>query len=144
MEVNKSKYNNLIKNIEIINVLVRSMDLKEVKFPEKDKQQYRMELKYKCEDFNQKNEIIEFYPSFSLKIICEEKVMVELKFQLRAIYKLHDIVNYDESYILEFINRNVPVNIWPYAREIISSITTRIGYPTLVIDPYRVSNEVKI
>ncbi|MED4019140.1 protein-export chaperone SecB [Sutcliffiella cohnii] len=36
-----------------------------------------------------------------------------------------------------FIENNVPVNLWPYAREAIQSGSTKMGYPPLTIKPYR-------
>ena len=36
----------------------------------------------------------------------------------------------------QFLSRNVPVNVWPYARELISTMATRLGYPALLIPPY--------
>ncbi|NLJ80285.1 MAG: protein-export chaperone SecB [Firmicutes bacterium] len=37
-----------------------------------------------------------------------------------------------------FLQNNPPLNSWPYAGEIISSLTTRMGFPPLVIEPYKV------
>lgn len=39
----------------------------------------------------------------------------------------------------EFINRNVPVNVWPYAREFISSMTVRMGFPAVVIGTFKIN-----
>lgn len=40
----------------------------------------------------------------------------------------------EKNEILElFCKRNVPINIWPYAREYISSMTVRMGFPALII-----------
>jgi preprotein translocase subunit SecB len=39
--------------------------------------------------------------------------------------------------IEEFIKRNVPINAWPYGREFISQMTTRMGLPPLVIGTYK-------
>lgn len=67
----------------------------------------------------------------------QDESLVELKFELRAVYEFDSIEDYEDEYILKFIELNVPVNIWPYAREIISSITTRVGYPALILPPYK-------
>lgn len=40
--------------------------------------------------------------------------------------------------IQSFCRLNVPLNAWPYARELISSTTVRMGYPALVIGTYKV------
>lgn len=138
MELDKVKYNKMVENVEIINILLKSINLNDVKLPNVNEAKYDVNLNYKCELFEKvNNKIIEFYPKFALDIDYEEKNMLSLEFELRVIYELDDIANYEDEYILKFIEINLPVNIWPYAREIISSITTRIGYPVLVISPYR-------
>lgn len=38
-----------------------------------------------------------------------------------------------------FIQRNVPVNVWPYAREFISSMTVRMGFPAVVIGTFKIN-----
>jgi preprotein translocase subunit SecB len=37
-----------------------------------------------------------------------------------------------------FESRNVPLNVWPYAREFVSSMTVRMGFPALVLSSYKV------
>jgi preprotein translocase subunit SecB len=137
MQIDKTKYNSMIKDIKITNIFLKKMNLENVEFPKEDKTAYSVELNYGCNDFMLSQSSIEFYPEFHINVESENNNMVSLSFTMRAIYELEGIEKYEDEYIKEFINRNLPLNIWPYAREIISSITTRIGYPTLVIDPYR-------
>lgn len=138
MQLDKVKYNKMVENIEIINILLKSINLNDVKLPNINEEKYDVKLNYKCESFEKfNNNIVEFYPKFILDIDYKEKNMLSLEFELRVIYKLDDIDKYEDEYILKFIEINLPINIWPYAREIISSMTTRIGYPVLVISPYK-------
>lgn len=139
MQLDKVKYNKMVENIEIINILLKSINLNDVKLLNITDVKYDVKLNYKCESFKKfNNNIVEFYPKFILDIGYKEKNMLNLEFELRVIYKLDDIDKYEDEYILKFIEINLPINIWPYAREIISSMTTRIGYPVLVISPYKV------
>lgn len=138
LQLDKVKYNKMVENIEIINILLKSINLNDVKLPNINEEKYDVKLNYKCESFEKfNNNIVEFYPKFILDIDYKEKNMLSLEFELRVIYKLDDIDKYEDEYILKFIEINLPINIWPYAREIISSMTTRIGYPVLVISPYK-------
>ena len=137
LNLDKKKYKEMVEHVEIINVFLKNMELQDVKFPKNDKSKYDVRLDYKCIDFKKNSSIIEFYPKFILNIVHEEEIMLTLEFELRAIYKIDNIEEYEDEYILKFIDINIPINVWPYAREIISSITTRIGYPTLVISPYK-------
>lgn len=78
------------------------------------------------------------------KIEAEEKLF-EVKFILKLKYNLDlekdektliDITN-NQDFINIFVDRNVPINVWPYAREIISNVTMKMGFPPLMIPPYK-------
>lgn len=141
--IDKQKYSYMIKDVLIKDVLIKSMELDEVKFPQTNNPDFEVNLNYSCDEFsyydlnNSNNNIIEFYPNFIIIINSNNEKTVNLKFTLRAIYEIKDLKEYEEEYLIKFMEKNLPINIWPYAREIISSITTRIGYPSLMIEPYR-------
>lgn len=134
----EKKYKDMIKNILIKDILLKNLNLKDVKIPENDNQ-FSVSLHYECKDVNYiGKDLIEFNPIFKLSISTEEEETVNLQFEFSVIYFIKDIDEYKENYINDFKKINLPVNIWPYARELISSITTRIGYPSLLIEPYTV------
>jgi len=57
-------------------------------------------------------------------------------------YSWNDCSEITEDYIKVFIGVNAQNHVWPYGRELISSITTRMGYAALIIEPYvRKKNE---
>lgn len=64
--------------------------------------------------------------------VFDIKFIYTLEYSLKEI----DLLSIDDNIISKFIEKNIPVNVWPYAREIISSITTRMGYPAFIIRPY--------
>lgn len=138
MKINNEKYSKLVEAVEIKQILIKNLEINDVKFPKIEGSKYEVKLDYKCESFERGLDSIEFYPNFNIRIEYESDIMVEIRFKLRAIYGIESISEYEDEYILKFMDLNVPVNIWPYAREVISSMTTRIGYPSLVISPYRV------
>ncbi|EJA6562025.1 TPA: protein-export chaperone SecB [Clostridioides difficile] len=137
MGIDKSKYGKLVKDVKLVTVLLKSIELIDVTFPEGEGIKYDVKMDYGCEEFKKISEIVEFYPKFNLRVEYQDESLVELKFELRAVYEFDSIEDYEDEYILKFIELNVPVNIWPYAREIISSITTRVGYPALILPPYK-------
>lgn len=40
--------------------------------------------------------------------------------------------------IQAFVQRNVPINIWPYVRELVSSLTMRMGMPPLLLPTLKI------
>lgn len=96
-------------------------------------------------------------PEFKLIRKTRKELIASAGFSLTGVRKTgkktQEILNlnarFELSYVLSqeyditdeiadrFINNNVPVNSWPYFRELISTMTTKIGYPTLVIGPLK-------
>lgn len=71
----------------------------------------------------------------------EERILFWIEFVLDGIYSL-DIETESSEQLFEKNNlslseRQVLPNIWPYAREIVSNITTRMGFPPLMIPPLK-------
>ncbi|MFD1067614.1 protein-export chaperone SecB [Oceanobacillus locisalsi] len=74
--------------------------------------------------------------------IHEENILFRIDFSLMLNYvfdleNVEDIAFVFDKEIDTFVNNNVPINAWPYARETISSITTRMGFPALIIPTYK-------
>lgn len=42
-----------------------------------------------------------------------------------------------EAELNEFVKNNALINAWPYVRETISSLTVRMGFPSLIIPTYK-------
>lgn len=140
MEIKKEKYINMIENVNIKKICLKNIFLEDVEFPNDNEEKLEVNLEYGCNEFElaqNNDDLIIFYPEFMLKIISKKKETVNLKFKMSVIYNIKNIKNYEQEYIIKFMENNLPINVWPYARELISSLTTRIGYPALMIEPYR-------
>lgn len=90
----------------------------------------------------------EFLSSVHFKIKAfdhseEEKVLFNIECNFLLQYRLNEklLNGLDNEEIGEaielFVERNVPLNAWPYGREFISQMTTRMGLPSLVIGTYK-------
>ena len=126
----------MINNIKIINVYLMSMNLDPVKEIDNECPGVDVSFEYECSKFTINENSLQFYPNFKVILSYKSESLVKFEFTLNVKYMLENANKYGDSYIEQFINRNLPINVWLYARETISSITTRIGYPALVIEPY--------
>ncbi|WP_034763710.1 hypothetical protein [Rossellomorea vietnamensis] len=138
-------YDKLIEAVELENIFVRSVNSE--RFPEGD-------FKGNIQTDIGISQRIEFY--------TENKFVALANFNVNAFDELETdkrLMEIDCNFILEytldtevlkevgseelekalniFINRNVPVNAWPYGREFISQMTTRMGLPALIIGTYK-------
>ncbi len=63
--------------------------------------------------------------------------LFSIKFDYCIAYSVESLSTFSNEYIEFFIYKNVPINIWPYARELVSSITTRMGFSPLILKPHK-------
>lgn len=66
--------------------------------------------------------------------------MVQIKMTWRVVYSLTDKNprEIEAKLVQEFVKRNVPLNVWPYARAAVTSATAQMGLPPLVLETYKV------
>ncbi|MBP1888917.1 preprotein translocase subunit SecB [Clostridium moniliforme] len=138
--MDNKKYSEFIKNLEIMDIRLNEVNTKCLKYIEEIDSSLEVELTYECKDIEVKtiNEI-NMYPKFNVKLKSEDGdevcLVLNLKFNIK--YSVKNLDSFSREYVQHFTDKNVPINIWPYAREIISSITSRMGYPSLIISPYK-------
>ncbi len=150
------KYNKLIESIELDDIELYSLECwKNKNFPPKKRTSIQIGLKSnKKETYLEQTDLnVQFgfeITAFSDEVddpknredIPNKEILFNIKFILELNYIL-DLDNVDDilidykDEIDRFVENNVPVNAWPYAREIISSVTTRMGFPSLVIPTYK-------
>lgn len=72
------------------------------------------------------------------KSVDEADVNIEVTWRL--VYSFTDLnpLELEEELVLRFINTNVPLNVWPYARSAVTAATAQMGLPPLVLETYKV------
>lgn len=157
--MDKTKYNKLIESIEIKKIELMSLECRQNNnFEFKKKANIDIGIQNNVEEYNIRGLDLNVYFNFEVTAfynndydqmeelesgnINPDDVLFHITFVLRLNYslELHDvkeIMNELEKEIALFVEKNVPINAWPYAREMISSITTRMGFPALVIPPFK-------
>ncbi len=136
----KEEYNKLIKCIELKRIVLCSLNC-----------QLNSDIFKQLGPGQAK---VDFKPSFNLKSKDEKSIYAEANFNVNVFEddKNEKLFNIESSFLLiyevkeecedkaieEFIKRNVPLNAWPYGREIISNLTSKMGLPPLNIGLYKV------
>jgi preprotein translocase subunit SecB len=138
-------YNKLIEAIELENIFLRNLNSE--RFPSSGFNgdiQTEVSVAQRME-FKTNNNIV---TSVQFDVDAFDELNKENKlFSIQSIFILEyrlenvdeDLLNSDEfaQAIEDFIRINVPLNAWPYGRELISQMTTRMGLPQLVIGTYK-------
>lgn len=97
---------------------------------------------------------VEFIPKFTFDDIKEDKFISKAKFDVSArkgqdtlfsitceftvINRINNKELMKEEFINKYIERNLPLIVWPYGREFINSATTRMGFPPLILNNHKV------
>ncbi|WP_422445612.1 protein-export chaperone SecB [Thermoanaerobacterium sp. DL9XJH110] len=137
--MDKEKYNELVKCIELNRIILCKLnceinvDILEEKF-ERAKVNFNPEFNLKKKEKNR----LYAEAIFDVNVIEEknQKMVFNINVSFLLIYNYKE--ECEDSVLNEFVKRNVPLNAWPYGREIISSITARMGLPPLNIGLYKV------
>ncbi|WP_300452155.1 protein-export chaperone SecB [Fusobacterium sp.] len=138
------EYNNFVKNIRIDKIKLKKLLVDTIDNDEeisKKNVPLSVNLVYTANNYELKDNKLCINVNFSVETKDEcQNIVFKINFIYKIEYVLKNIKLSDvgEENIENFININVPINIWPYAREIISSITTRMGYSPLIIEPYTI------
>lgn len=139
-DVDREKYADLVKKVNIVQINL--MKINAEKHSPVDESgtidvtvNHRPSLREVLED----GFIIDFESTISASNNEDEKLFdINIKYEL--LYSLEGGIDEEEydDVIDSFAYRNVPVNIWPYIRELVSEMTVRMGFPPLVLKPLKV------
>ncbi|WP_170270467.1 protein-export chaperone SecB [Heliorestis acidaminivorans] len=155
---NKEKYSQLISMIELKNIELISLNCNQnPAFNHKGSKPIDAAIKYNTKEVIQSGIELIFPFCLSLATFSNENnsgekdydlidskdKLFDISLELYLNYYIEvtdnstlDLSNFLEE-INEFANKNVIINAWPYAREIVSNVTTRMGFPPLLLPPYK-------
>lgn len=144
MKLDKNKYRELVESIDI-----KSIDLCELLVKDVDKevaiQSNSMEIEHKSKmsEYKLENNILKVFIKTIIQGVKEESEKIEgnnrlfyIEFTYCIEYEVNSSSEFEEPYYEFFAIKNAPVNLWPYMRELIHSLTMRMGIPEVVIPPY--------
>lgn len=142
--INKDKYAKLVRNIDINQLnLVELYSKKYVTALYNNDNLTKIKVDIKHSSRLKSVQDNSFITEFETEIFSETEkgekifdisVVYEIVYSLKENIDLNELKNEVEF----FVFRNVPVNIWPYIRETVSSVTTKMGFPPLVLEPLKV------
>lgn len=141
-ELDKEIYNKFVQSVDIQSMNLINLNIENLNNDVDRSERLFVDLEFENNTFNVKGDFFKVNPKFYIKVSYkkdnDECILFKIRFEYQLEYIIEDLKEFDTNYLELFVKRNVPVNIWPYARELISSMTTRMGYPALIIEPLKV------
>lgn len=139
-KIDKQKYNELVKRINIVQINLIKINAE--KYFLKNKvvnTDVNINNKSYIREISEEHFIIDFETNISSKP-CDNESLFDINIKYELVYSIEGGIDTKEyNDVIEFFAfRNVPVNIWPYIRELVSETTARMGFPPLVLKPLKV------
>ena len=154
------EYIDFIKSIEIKKIELCHLDVSKNEEFAHDLSEIHIGINHEVKKYEVKSNELKVYFEFDVialseSVDFEEDVGIneddidcgDMLFNIEVIFNLtyafKDVDNVEEfakknnNHINKFCEKNVPVNVWPYIREIVSSSTVRMGLSPLVIPAFK-------
>ena len=139
-KINKQKYTELVKRVNISQINLVKINSEKYYHNNKNKKaDVVIGNKPSVREILKDRFVVEFETNISSSSDEDEKIFnIDIKYEL--LYFVEGGIDKEEygDVIDYFAYRNVPVNIWPYIRELVSEITVRMGFAPLVLKPLKV------
>ncbi|MED4533211.1 protein-export chaperone SecB [Metabacillus fastidiosus] len=136
MNLDSNKYRELIRNIDIQGVNLRDLTVKSS--DNKHQKNIEISAKHEVSSFKRDGDLFLVQTKFDIEGFIESQNVFSIDFQFEVIYFLESSLSFEEEYLEVFTKNNVPVNVWPYARELVSSLTLKMGISALMLPVLRV------
>ena len=138
--INTEQFNEFVKNIRMINVVLDKLeayvDREELLGSKKEG------LPVSIDEAIVSNKVIDNSQGLfevSHKVVfrtkLQRKVVVKIESVFTAIYKVEPPDVLKEEYVKLFGETDSRLHLWPYQREIVQSITTKMGLPPFILPP---------
>jgi len=130
-------YKSFIESVELQNIVLDNLNVKRFNAPKGKELSVNLEPTFKIT----KRKKDSFIASAKFDIVVHddlENKVFSLNAKFLLYYTFSPEIELTEPMEERFLKTSVPVNSWPYGRELISSTTTRMGYPALVIGTFKV------
>lgn len=134
-------YQEFVSKVEIKDIRIKKLEMNSF-LTRKEVKEKNIDINLNIDfNFNQFINASTFEAITAVSVIAEipNQKVFSIKMELLVEYEYDEIKQTVSKEIIDnFINSNVPVNVWPYIREIIHNATIRMGYAPLIIKPFRV------
>jgi len=139
----EKRYIKLINDIELLDIYLASAQFKRHAFPDPDtyadvKASFSAgKSNYKC---SADGLLVEQQVAFSLEEVSDDRKKSRKLFELKATYSLlyHSAQPMDAEIFELFKERNIPINLHPYTRELIHNSMARAGLPAFILPALKI------
>ncbi|MGB4439791.1 MAG: protein-export chaperone SecB [Sedimentibacter sp.] len=134
------EYNKFVNSVKINLINLKQLSVERVNYDAVNSK-LSVKLSFNTDTYKSELGLLRVYPKFIIEVVdINDVTAFSINFEYSIEYSFNGIENIENDYIEAFVKRNVPINIWPYARELVSSLTTRMGFPALIMAPFTINS----
>lgn len=137
MELNTEIYGELINSISFESIQLVNLECKQYETSQPGLASIDVQLNMHRIDRKAENLLIPAEFNITATVNETNEKLFEINFIYNLLYDLPIDKVFDDQYFEKFAEVNAPINIWPYARELASNLTIRMGFPALYIPLYK-------
>lgn len=140
--VNQALYTKLIEYISLEDIFVKDLAMNRNPVSLKDGEELHADVKIlpRLELVTNDHLIasVNFHVNAQTK---DELELFSMDFEYATIYSIGGEESFPQEELQQiaevFVDRNVPINVWPFARELVADLSNRMNVPRLLIGMYR-------
>jgi preprotein translocase subunit SecB len=129
---NSEKYREFIKTIELRDIKLIELNTHIIEEQPTTDNVLKVDIKT-TNEHKMFNNILIFYVNYILTMKQSKKVVLKIKAIYKVDYELLKRIEIDEKTIDFFSEMNLPLNVWPFFRELCNDITAKMRIPSLVL-----------
>ncbi len=126
------KYREFIKAVELRNIKLIELNTRIVEKQPTSDDALKVSIKT-TDEYKIFNDILIFYVNYTLAMKQSKKVVLKIKAKYDITYKLLKKIEIDEEVIDFFSKINLPLNVWPFFRELCNDVTAKMRISPIVL-----------
>lgn len=126
------KYREFIKAVELRNIKLIELNTRIVEKQPTSDDALKVSIKT-TDEYKIFNDILIFYVNYTLAMKQSKEVILKIKAKYNITYKLLKKIKIDEEVIDFFGKKNLPLNVWPFFRELCNDVTAKMRIPPIVL-----------
>lgn len=133
VNIDSKIYNEFLKTLSIDEVSLFKLNIDNTRNQSENISVY---VEYDCNDYevDKENYKIKAYPNICVSFSDKESEIFKIECKYFLQYSFEEVSDITDEYYKLFIDRTIKNVVWPYFRENISTLTSKMGYPAFLLD----------
>ncbi|MHA1845694.1 MAG: hypothetical protein ACTSWE_15660 [Promethearchaeota archaeon] len=130
-KLNPEEYQKILSGLELENIRLKKISVE--LFDEYINQKMTVKIKDKALFEKKSSNLIKIFNDYTISVKAEDMDREGLKFQIRYELTFSSKNEFTKDFFDIYKKISLPINVWPFVRECVNSITARMNIPPLTL-----------